>query len=727
MNAPLDFNRRTFLKVSALAGGGFALGIGAAPVGAAEGEASLSTWVRIAADGAVTIISKNPEIGQGIKTALPMLVAEELDCDWSRVTVEQAMLDEARYGRQFAGGSMATPLHWLSMRQAGAAARQMLIAAAAAKAAVPAGELSTQKGVVRHAASNRQWSYGELAADAARQPAPDPAKVPLKSSDQFRIIGTPQTGVDSARVLRGEPLFGLDARLPGQLYAVYETSPVAGARLLQASLEAARAAHGVVAVLEIKGNGAPDGLVDGIAIVATNLWYAEKARGMITAEWQCLGKGQSSRAMDQEANRLLDAGKGSDVRRDGDAPAKIAAAAKTVSARYAYPFLAHNTLEPQNCTALYRADGTLELWAPSQTPQLGVNLIAQHLGIPAEKQSVHLMRIGGGFGRRLMADYMVQAAAIAKQLPGKPVQLVFNRADDLQRDYYRPAGWHGFKAGLDGQGKLIAFADHFISFGEAGKPMRSAQLNPAHFPAGLVDDLLYTQDLMPSVIPTGPLRAPASNALCFAFQSFLDEVALAAGKDLPQLMLELCAEDKVIGDLGDASRASPAFVTKRARGVIQQVLKDSGWATRKPGKGRALGFGFYFCHLGYFAEVADVSVGKGGIIVHKVWVAGDVGSAIINPRGAEAQVRGSVIEGLGYVTGQPVTFTDGSVDQRNFDGTSPPRISATPEIAISWVKSDTPPSGLGEPALPPVIPAVTNAIFAASGKRIRALPALLNS
>ncbi len=724
MSALTDLNRRTFLTVSALAGGGFALGIGAAPANAADG-AVLSAWIRIAADGAVTIISKNPEIGQGIKTALPMLVAEELDCDWNRVSVEQAMLDEGKYGRQFAGGSMATPLHWLSMRQAGAAARHMLVAAAAAKAGVAANELTTAKGMVRHTASNRQWSYGELAADAARQPAPDPGKVKLKAPEQFHIIGTPQTGVDSARVLRGAPLFGIDVLLPGQLYAVFETASVPGAKLLQASLEAARAAHGVVAVLEIKGSGTPDVLVDGIAIVATNIWYAEKARQMITAEWTLAGKGQGSGDFAKQAARLLDANKGSDLRRDGDAPAKLAKAAKTVSARYAYPFLAHNTLEPQNCTALYSADGTLELWAPCQAPQLGVTLIAQHLGIPASRQSVHMMRIGGGFGRRLMADYMVQAAAIAKQLPGRPVQLVFSRADDLKRDFYRPAGWHGFSAGLDEAGKLIAFTDHFISFGENGKPMRSAQLNPAHFPAGLVDDLLYTQDLMPSVIPTGPLRAPASNALCFAFQSFLDEVAQAAGKDLPQLMLELCAEDKVLGDPGDASRASPAFVTKRARGVIEQVLKDSGWATRKATKGRALGFGFYFCHLGYFAEVADVSVGKEGVKVHKVWAAGDVGSALINPRGAEAQVRGAVIEGIATVTGQPVTFTDGAVDQRNFDGTSPPRISATPEIAISWVKSDTPPSGLGEPALPPVIPAVTNAIFAATGKRIRALPAVV--
>lgn len=719
--------RRVFLQVSALAGGGMALGLsfgtGAEAADAATDPHVLSAWVEIHPGGKIVITGKNPEVGQGVKTSLPMMIAEELDCEWSQVEVRQADFNPALYGPQVAGGSQSTPQNWLPLRQAGAVARRMLLQAASARSSAPISELTTARGVVHHAASGRKWTYGELAEAAARAPAPDPASVPLKDPKAFTIMGRRQVGVDSARILHGEPLFGIDTHLPGQLYAIFESAPAHGGLLKHADVDAARKAPGVVAVLPLQGVGGPDALVDGVAVVATNYWYAEQARALLQLEWDLSSaKGHGDAAYDEQAGSLMDAGGGDDLLRDGDAAARLKSAARTVSARYSFPFLAHVSLEPQNCTALYRDDGVLELWAPTQNPQAGVGLIAQHLGIPAQQQLVHITRIGGGFGRRLMGDYMVQAAAIAKAMPGKPIQLIYSRADDIKRDFYRSGGWHAFEAGLDASGKLIAFRDHFITVGADNKPARGARLNPNHFPAGLVEDLLYTQSVLPTVMPTGYLRAPESNAHGFAFQSFLDEVAEAGGKDLPTLLLELCAQDKVIGPTGDPSRASPAFLTDRARAVIRKVVQDSDWANRPRQKGRAKGFGFYFSHLGYFAEVADVSVGDDGVKVHKVWVAADVGSQIVNPMGAENQVRGAIIDGLAQALGQKITFTDGVVDQKNFNSFPPARMPVAPEIEISWILSDHPPSGLGEPALPPLLPAVTNAVYAATGKRLRSLP-----
>ena len=715
-------DRRGFLSVSALAGGGLLLGLSAGAEAQDVQPAGLNAFVAIEPSGKVIIVAKNPEVGQGIKTSLPMLIAEELDCDWARVEVVQGDFKPALYGRQVAGGSFAVPMHWMGHRQLGAAARQMLVSAAAAKAGVAPAELTTTKGEVHHRASGRKWSYGALAGDAARLPAPTLETVPLKQPGDFTLIGQPKVGVDSARVLRGEALFGIDMRLPGQLYAVLETSPAYGGKLKSADSAAARAATGVVAVIELAGLGGPDALPEGVAVVATNIWYAEQARKLLRLEWDLAGaKGHSNGDYAAAAARLQAAGTGADIRRDGDPAAKLAAAAKVVEARYSYPFLAHMPMEPQNCTALFE-DGALELWAPSQNPQAGADQIARHLGIPLDRQTIHITRMGGGFGRRLIGDYMVEAAAVAKALPGRPVQLVFSRADDIKRDFFRPGGWHHFTAGLDGAGRLTALSDHFVSFTHDGKPARSAQMGAHQFPAGLLADLAYSVSTMATVLPTGPMRAPESNAICFAMQGFLDEVAEAAGTDLPKLLLELCAEDKVIGRPG---QPMTAFATSRARAVIERVLADANWGKARIDPGRGLGFAFYYCHLGYFAEVVDASVAGTAVTVNKVWVAGDVGSHVINPFGAENQVRGSVLDGLSQALEQELTFADGAIGQTNFDSYPIGRISAAPEIAISWVTSDYAPTGLGEPALPPVIPALTNAIYAATKKRIRDLPVRL--
>ncbi|MEA3182076.1 MAG: isoquinoline 1-oxidoreductase subunit beta [Gammaproteobacteria bacterium] len=726
---PEAVNRRTVLKTALLAGGGFALeAIIPLPVRVLAAEvgtpATLSAFVSIAPDGIVSIVSKNPEIGQGIKTSLPMMIAEELDCAWAQVRIEQADADAKRYGPQVAGGSTATPTNWLPMRQAGAAARAMLIQAAATEWNVGPEEISTSKGRLFHAGSGRSMGYGEIASKAAVLPVPEVGSLRLKDPQQFSIIGQSLVGIDSPKIVKGKPIFGIDTRLPGMLYAVYEVAPVPGGRLISADTEAARKFPGVKQVIRLTGNGDADqGLADGVAVLATNWWLANQARKQLAVKWDMpSAQGHTSKSYQEKADAAFAAGTGEELRRDGDPAAQMANAARRVTARYQYPFIAHVPMEPQNCTALYK-DNRLEIWAPTQAPGGGLNMIQKALGIDPGNITLHLTRMGGGFGRRLMNDFMVQAAAIAKAAPGTPIKLLWSREDDMRRDYYRPGGWHDFEAGIDANGKLSVFTDHFVTFSTDGKPARAADLNVSMIPAGLIEHLRYGRSMIPTVLRTGPLRAPGSNALCFASQSFLDEVAVASGTDLPALMLSMLGPER---EIQPRDGRGPPFDTGRARGVIEKVLQISHWTQKPTQSGRAKGFGFYFCHQGYFAEVVEASVTDGNIAVHQIWVGGDVGSQIVNPMGAENQVKGAIIDGLAQaLAGQQIEIVDGVVQQSNLHDFPLARISATPQIEIAWVKSQKPPTGLGEPALPPVIPALTNAIFAITGTRIRSLPVKL--
>jgi isoquinoline 1-oxidoreductase beta subunit len=733
----MQLNRRSFLQMIALAGGGFALDLYDRPWAVAQGSGSPPdltprAFIHIAPDGAVTIMARNPEIGQGVKTMLPMLIAEELDTDWKDVRVEQADLNEAIYGPQFAGGSMATPTGWEPMRQVGAAGRQMLVAAAAGNWGVPAAECTTQAGRVLHAASGRSAGYGELAAKAATLTPPALDAVKLKNPGDYRIIGKSQAGVDTHAVVAGKPLFGIDVTQPGMVHAAIEKCPVFGGKVKSANLEQVRKLPGVRQVLVIEGSLAAEpvvssdpGMEPGVAIVADTWWQAQQARKSLKVDWD-IGPGitQSSEKIARRAEELLKAPPANTVRSHGDVEGAFKSAAKVVEAVYSYPFLAHGTPEPQGSTAVYK-DGKLEIWGTSQAPGGGRSLVARELGIPESAITVHMCRTGGGFGRRLMNDYMVEAAWLAKQVGG-PVKLLWAREDDIAHDPYRPAGTHGLKAGLDAQGKLVAWRQHLITFGEGKHYAPSAGISAAEFPAGRVPNYAPHTSTMPLWLRTGPLRAPGDNALAFVGQSFLDEVAVAAGRDPLEFQLELLSATPVPMPAGEGRpRGRPFDFTLNAgrlKGVLELVAEKSGWASRKRAAGRGMGIAGWFSHQGYFAEVAEVSVdSKNRVTVNRVWVAGDIGSQIINPQAAESLVYGGILDGLSQMA-QEITLADGRVQQTNYHQYPLLQMRQTPAIEVYWRTTPYSPTGLGEPMLPPILPAVGNAIFSAMGKRVRALP-----
>ena len=713
--------RRLFVTAGAATGGGLMLSFGGPAFGETSAAASkIGNYLTIAPSGAITIMSKNPEIGQGIKTMLPMVIAEELDCDWKDVRIENAPLDSAKFGAQFAGGSFATPQNYEPMRRVGATGRALLIAAAAATWNVPATECTTSMGVVTHAGSGRKLKYGALAAKAATLAPPAPASLTLKDPSTFRIIGKSVRGIDSPKIVKGEPIFGIDTVVPGMKHAVFVKCPVFGGKVVSANVDAVKAQPGVSHCFVVEGGSDLAGLVSGVAIVGDNWWRVNKARSALKVEWnEGATAGQGSAGFEARAAEFAKAAQFKSFKAQGDVDKALADAPHKAEAAYFYPFLSHATLEPQNCTASVVGD-QVTIWAPTQNPGAGRKLTAKTLGVPEANVAVNITRCGGGFGRRLSNDYMVEAAWISKVV-GSPVKLLWNRADDMQHDFYRPAGFHYFKGGVDAQGKLIAFRDDFVTFGTGDTDVSSATLSGTEFPSGLVDNLGYSRSAIELGVPTGPLRAPGSNALAFVFQSFIDELAHSAGRDPMQFRLDILGDAKIAAVKSGSPKAG--FDTGRMRAVMELVAAKSGWGARKLPARTGMGVAFYYSHLGYFAEVVQASVSTAGAIrVEKVWVAGDVGSQIINPTGAEAQVQGAVLDGLGEALGQAITIDKGRVVQSNFYDFPLLRIAQAPQVEVHFLKTANAPTGLGEPALPPVIPALCNAVFAATGVRIRRLP-----
>ena len=736
-----EMDRRTFLQVTTVAGGGLMIAIYTpemlAQRGGGPGNAVLplaSNYITINPDNTFTIVAQNPETGQGIKTALPQLIADELDVDWSQVTIKQADYDNTKYISQTEGGSRAIPTHYTRMRQAGAGGRALMIAAAAQQWSVPAAELTTGSGMVRHAGSGRSATYASLSARAATLTPPAPADLRLKDPKDFKIIGKGLAGVENMAITTGKPIFSIDVSLPGMLSAVFEKCPVFGGRAVSANLDEIKKLPGVRHAFIVpgpvaggRGGAAGAGPASGVAIVADRWWQAQNARKSLKVVWDegpvatQSSAGYAAQAQQLSATRASQkpaaGGQSADI---GDVDAAFATAAKIVEASYVFPLLSHAPLEPQNSTAHFK-DGKLEIWSPSQIPNPGQ--VATSAGIQAGDVLMHLVRAGGGFGRRLNSDYDIEIGKIARMvsdervaagMPTVPVKLVWTREDDMHFDQYRPSGFHYFKAGIDRDGKMVAFRDYVASM---------ASVVPANeFPRGFVPNFrVFSDPVTPFNIPTGALRAPGTNGVSFVMQSFIDEVAVAAGKDPLQYRLDLLASPVA----GAPAPPGGGFNASRARGVLEAVRDMSNWNRRASlPKGTAQGCAFQFAHSGYVAYVAEVSIGADKKLkINKAWAAVDVGRQIVNPSTSINLVQGGFIEAMSHLMAWEITIDKGRVVQNNFGQYQPARMmQAPPLIEVKFLQTDYDPTGLGEPALPPALPAITNAVFAATGARIRNLP-----
>lgn len=691
-------SRRDFLKLGLTAGGGLVLSFNLTKSFAAivSGDANtlaatnvdFNSYLSISPDDVITIFSPNPELGQNIKTSFPMVVAEELDADWKKVKVVQAALDVKKYDRQLTGGSGAVPHSWERLRKAGATARQMLMEAAAKKWNTSVTSLTTSNGFVIHT-DGRKLSYGALATEAGTLTVP--TEVKLKDRKDFKLIGTAVPNVDNKEMVTGKPLYGLDFYREGMLHAMIQRPPSFGTKIKSVDATAAKALAGIVDVVTFKNN---------VAIVGKSTWEIMKARKVLKVEYENAGNIESTIDHDKLFKELLDKPEATVRRKDGDVETAFKGAATVIKREYQCPFLSHAPMEPMNFFAHVKADG-VELIGPTQTPDRARMATAQLLGIAPEKITVELTRLGGGFGRRLQADYVVEAAELSK-LINAPVKVTWSREDDMMGGSYRPAVRYRFEAALDAKGSLIGYKLRGVGV-NAGNSTRED-----NFPSGAVENLLIDSIDHQSPITTGAWRAPITNFLAFAEQAFLDEVALAAKKDPVQFRLELL----------DKAKQTPTGAIKydidRMKSVINLAAEKSGWGKKK---NLAQGFSVYFSHRSYVAQVAEVEMVNGNPVLKKIIAASDCG-IVINLSGAKQQVTGGIVDGLGHALYGQVTFKEGAAEQRNFNNYRLIRYNEVPQVEVHFVDNGIDPTGLGEPALPPTGGAVANAIFKATGKRL---------
>jgi isoquinoline 1-oxidoreductase beta subunit len=720
--------RRSFLKLAGYAGGGLVLAFNLDIRAARADDAhlpsetcTLNSFVRVAPDNTVTLFSKGPEIGQGIKTAFGLIIAEELDADWKTVKVEQAPINPKVYGYQGAGGSTSIPRGWDQLRQAGATARAMLIAAAAAKWNVPAKECTAAASIVTHTPSGRKLTYGALAKAAAAQPVPDVAKVPLKTRAQYTLLGKRYSGVDNPKVVTGKPLFGIDVQMPGMLYANYVKCPAVGGKVKSANLDEIKKMPGIVDAFILEGTGNPLEVMPGVAIIAKSTWEAFKAKAALKVEWDESSASKDSLTQVAAKAKELCVKMPVPAHNLGDVDAAFASAAKVVEASYDYAMVSHQHLEPQNSTAWWH-NGTMELWTPSQQADRGLAMIIAMLKLPEDKVVVHQTRAGGGFGRRLLNDYMCEAAAIAMKV-NAPVKLQWTREDDFSHDFFRAGGYHYLKGAVDKAGKLSAVQNHLVTFTADGtRPVSGGARSNNSFPNDMAPNVRYAVSLMPLQIPCGPWRAPTDNVQMFVAGSFLHELAVAAGRDHVEFLLEWftrpLATPATQGPPPDPSRS---YNPTRAAGVLKLAAEKSGWGKKLPA-GRGLGIAFGCSYGGHIAEAVELSVdAKKRITVHNITVVADIGP-VINMSGAENQAQGGAIDGLSTAMGLEIAYEHGRIQQANFGDYPLLRIRSAPPVEVHFIQSDFRPAGLGEPCVPPLAAALGNAIFAATGDRVRTMP-----
>ena len=723
-NASLAMGRRSFFKLAGAGTAGLVLGFHlggtAFAAEAANGtDQAMNAFIRIAPDNTITIYSKCPEIGQGIKTSFGVIIADELDADWTHVVMEQADINTAVYGYQGSGGSTSIPRAWDQLRQAGAGAKAMLIAAAAKQWAVDASQITAQDSVLTDAASGRSATYGSLAVAAAKLPVPDPKSLKLKTRAEYRLIGKAYRGVDDPKVVTGQPLFGIDVQVPGMVYANYTKCPAAGGKVRSFNVDEIKAQRGVLDAFALDGTGVPIEVMPGVAIIAKDTWSAFQAKDKLKVDWDLSEASKdSSSHFAAEAKRLATDFPKTPDDDVGDVDKSFAAAAKTVEAYYEYPFAAHVPLEPMNTTAHWH-DGVMEMWVPTQQPDRGLPLVAKAAGVTQDKIVMHQTRVGGGFGRRLVNDYTCEAAAIARKVAA-PVKLQWTREDDFGHDFYRPAGYHQFKGAIDKDGRLDAWREHFITFTADGKKEATG--------ANLTDNLRYSikapnlrraKTMFPLRIPTGAWRAPGDNAQVFAAQSFMHELSLASGHDHVAFLI-----DAVNRDVPKLVPKDPTvnFSPKRASDVIKMCAEKAGWGKKLP-KGAGLGLAWCYSHAGHVAQSVELSVDANKRIkIDRIVVVLDVGP-IIDMAGSEAQAQGASTDALSTCMGLKINIENGVVQEQNYNAYPILRLPFAPmTIDAYFIQSDNPPTGMGEPAFPALAPALGNAIFAATGERLRRLP-----
>jgi isoquinoline 1-oxidoreductase beta subunit len=731
MSATLQVSRREFLKTTAAGGAALVIGFYFPWDAAAQQPPErkppnpFDAYIQVDSKGEVTLICAKSEMGQGVFTALPMILAEELDVDWKSVRVEQAPTLPAMYPSLGTGGSSSVRGQFLPLRQAAAAAREMLISAAAARWGVAREECSAAAGAVLHKLTSRRLAYGELVEAAAKLPLPDFDKVPLKKPEEFKIIGQSIPRTDTPSKVNGTAVYGIDVRVPGMLYAVIARCPTFGGKPRSFNAEKTRAVPSVRHVIEIPAVGPGAFSAGGVAVVADNTWAAMEGRDALEIEWDRGPHASESTASLWEQFRELAAKPGKVVRNDGDAEAALAGAAKKIEATYELPFLAHATMEPMNCTADVRADRA-EVWAPTQFPDWNLRAVAQATGVPAQNVVVHTTMMGGGFGRRAQADFAVEAAQVS-QAVGAPVMVVWTRDDDLQHCFYRPASYHRLAAALDARGNPTAWFHRMVStsiaamwpfFGGPGKEEASEVSGASDWPYAIPN---FRMEYAPakSGVPVAWWRSVEHSITGFITDGFMDEVAHAAGRDPFEFRRALLGEPRKVVNPVDPD--GPPLDTARYRRVLELASEKAGWGTPLA-KGRGRGIACQYSFQSYVAQVAEVSVGaQGEVRVRRVVCAVDCGR-VVNPDIVKAQMESGIVYGLSAALKGEITIKDGGVEQGNFNDYDVLRMDEMPRVEVHLVPSDAAPTGVGEPGVPPIAAAVANAVFAATGKRIRRLP-----